>query len=72
MHDYQKRMIEEYKQLKERAEKLGVLLGKAAIDELDFELSCPIELLQAQWHAMGAYLKILEERAKFEGIDLYA
>lgn len=71
MHDYQKRMIEEYKQLKERAEKLGVLLGKAAIDELDFKLSCPIELLQAQRHAMAAYLKILEERAKFERIDLY-
>lgn len=70
MEAYKHRLIEEYKQLKNRTEKLGVLLSKAATDELEFELTCPLELLQSQWHAMGAYLKILEVRIEIEGIKL--
>ncbi|HIB3450522.1 TPA: crAss001_48 related protein [Streptococcus pyogenes] len=44
------------------------MLNRYYLDELDFELSCPIELLQTQWHIMGAYLKILEQRFLVEGI----
>lgn len=63
MKEYKKRMIVKYQELKSRAEKLSVLINKFYIDSLDFKLQCPIELLVAQWHAMGAYLKILEQRA---------
>ncbi|MEF8676943.1 hypothetical protein NME32_00990 [Streptococcus pyogenes] len=48
MEIYKQRMIEEYKQLKKRAEKLSIVLNRYYLDELDFELSCPIELLQTQ------------------------
>ncbi|HGD2370768.1 TPA: hypothetical protein ACI3NV_000202 [Streptococcus pyogenes] len=68
MEIYKQRMIEEYKQLKKRAEKLSIVLNRYYLDELDFELSCLIELLQTQWHIMGAYLKILEQRFLVEGI----
>ncbi|HEQ0506602.1 TPA: hypothetical protein VDZ42_000241 [Streptococcus pyogenes] len=68
MEIYKQRMIEEYKQLKKSAEKLSIVLNRYYLDELDFELSCPIELLQTQWHIMGAYLKILEQRFLVEGI----
>lgn len=70
MELYKQRILEEYKELKERTEKLGGVLTRAAYDELDFELTCPVELLQSQWHAMRAYLKILEVRAVIEGIKL--
>ena len=70
MEAYKQRMIDEYNQLKERMDKLGEFLKKAKRNELAFELSCPIDLLQSQWYAIGAYLKILETRAKFERIDL--
>lgn len=70
MEAYKQRMIDEYNQLKERMDKLGEFLKKAKRNELAFELSCPIDLLRSQWYAIGAYLKILETRAKFERIDL--
>ncbi|MGT2934253.1 crAss001_48 related protein [Streptococcus catagoni] len=70
MEEYEKRMVTEYKELKSRAEKLSVIINRYYLDSLDFELKCPIELLLAQWHAMGAYLKILEQRAAIEKINL--
>ncbi len=70
MEQYIKRMIEEYNQLKERTNKLEAMLGKSERGELDFELSCPVELLQTQYRLMAGYLKILEIRAHLEGIDL--
>ncbi|WP_300784620.1 crAss001_48 related protein [Streptococcus sp. 19428wC2_LYSM12] len=70
METYKQRVIEEHKQLKERAEKLGLFLNQYAMDEHSIEPNCPIELLQSQWHTMGTYLKILEVRAAFEGIEL--
>ncbi|OHX28341.1 hypothetical protein Javan273_0032 [Streptococcus phage Javan273] len=70
METYKQRMVEEYFQLKERANKLGIMIGNYHGGTLDFEPTCPIELLETQYHTMCAYLKILEQRAEIEGIDL--
>lgn len=70
MEDYQKRMVEEYNELKERADKLNTLLGKERNGLLDFELSCPLELLNAQYNTMRAYQAILKRRARIEGVPL--
>lgn len=70
MNDYKQRMIDEYNQLKERANKLGIMISHYYAGTLDFKPNCPIELLEAQHCTMCAYLKILEQRAKIEGIEL--
>lgn len=69
--DYKERMILEYKELKERYEKLKVMLYKYKNNMLDFTPSCSYELLRSQQKVMGEYLAILEERAIIEGIDLF-
>ena len=70
MKDYKQRMIDEYNELKERKDKLGFVLVKESRGGLDFELSCPVNLLKAQYNTMCAYLNILEQRAEIEGIEL--
>ncbi len=70
MEDYKKRMQEEYSQLVERVIKLDNMLTKHFNKELDFELSCPIGLLERQLIIMNKYMHVLEERALIEGIDL--
>ena len=70
MKDYQERMKEEYKDLKDRYIKLSKIIIKAEKGELDFELSCPIILLKQQRNAMKRHLDILEKRAIIEGIEL--
>ena len=70
MLDYKKRFIKEYKELLERTRKLGVMLDKYEYNELDFVPDTSLELLQAQYHAMLAYLYILEQRASIENINL--
>ena len=71
MEAYKQRMIDEYNQLKERCMRIEIFLKAYKERQVpDFELSCPLELLQSQYHAMRSYLKILETRAKFERIDL--
>ena len=69
MEVYKLRMIVEYQELKRRTEKLGKLLNKHLYGELDFELNCPVALLESQYYTMQAYLNILEQRAEIEGID---
>ena len=69
MKDYKQRMIGEYKQLKERTIKLGIMIGNYHDGTLDFELNCPIELLKTQYYTMCTYIKILEQRAEVEGIE---
>ena len=69
MSDYKHRMIDEYKQLKERSNKLGTMISHYYAGTLDFKPTCPIELLEAQHCTMCAYLKILERRAEIEGIE---
>ena len=70
MEDYKIRMINEYKELKEKYQKLHKMLVKHDAGNLGFTLSCPVELLRNQASVMGEYLYILEERAEIEGIDL--
>lgn len=63
------RMIEEYKQLKERTNKLSLMISNYYVGTLDFKLKCPIELLETQHYTMCVYLKILEQRAEIENIE---
>lgn len=70
MKSYQKRFIEEYRQLTQRLSKLDKMLNKYVAGTLDFEPDCPIRLLQEQRRVMSEYVDILEARAKFEGGDL--
>lgn len=70
MEAYKQRMVNEYNELKERTDKLGFMLVKESQGGLDFELSCPVNLLKAQYNAMNAYLNILQVRAEIEGIEL--
>lgn len=68
MEDYKTRMIEEYRFVKEKYDKLHKLLIKQKAGTLGFELTCPVELLQDQMNVMSQYLYILEIRAELEGI----
>lgn len=70
MEDYKVRMANEYKELKERYEKLHKLLVKHDADTLEFDLNCPVSLLREQETVMYRYLFLLEVRAQFEGVDL--
>ena len=68
--EYEARFINEYKELKERYEKLKKMLYKYKNNMLDFTPNCSYGLLRSQQEAMGEYLGILEERAIIEGIEL--
>lgn len=70
MEPWKERMINEYKELKDRYEKLHKMLVKYDAGKLEFEPTCPIELLREQAATMGKYLYILEERAVIEGVEL--
>lgn len=70
MEIYKLRMIIEYQELKKRTERLGKLLDKHLYGELDFELNCPVALLESQYYTMQAYLSILAQRAAIEHVDL--
>ena len=71
MEDYKKRMVEEYQELWPRVVKLENILNRYGKGELDFEPTCPIDLLVAQYHAMSTYLNILNVRAEIEDVDLW-
>lgn len=68
--DYKDRMLQEYRELKERYDKLHRIIVKYEAGTLDFTPSCPIELLKKQAKAMGEYLYVLEVRAEIEGVTL--
>ena len=63
-------MIQEYKELKEKYTKLHKMLVKFDAGKLEFEPTCPIELLREQAAVMGKYLYILETRAVIEDVNL--
>lgn len=69
--DWKERVQLEYKQLKERYDKLHSMLVKYEAGTLEFTPNCPIDLLKEQAAAMGKYLYVLEVRAQIEDIDLY-
>lgn len=70
--DYKERFMAEYLQTKIRYEKLHRMTVKWEAGTLDFEPSCPIELLKKQKAAMGEYLHCLEIRAEIEKVPIYA
>ena len=70
MEDYKQRLVVEYKELKERYQKLHTMCVKYDAGTLGFKLNCPIELLKEQKAIMGKYLNILEIRAEIEKVSL--
>ena len=68
--DYKERFKAEYYQTKIRYDKLHKMLVKYEARTLDFELSCPPEILEKQACYMGNYLRTLEIRAEIEKIEL--
>ena len=71
MEAYKERMVNEHKELQRRTVKLGELLNNYRQGKLDFELNCPVTLLEQQFGAMCVYLVVLERRAEIEGIELW-
>ena len=67
---YRDRFVEEYKQLKNRFNKLCTIINRYDAGILDFELDCPIGLLKNQQIIMQNYILVLEERAEYENIVL--
>lgn len=72
MEAYKQRMIVEYRELKERADKLAAMLDKWDKGALDFTPTCPKYLLDKQLEKMQEYAGILQTRAKLEDVDLNA
>ena len=68
--DWKERFVQEYKELKERYNKLHRMVIKYEAGTLDFTPNCSLELLKEQKMYMGEYLRILEIRSEIEDIDL--
>ena len=68
--DYKDIFKAEYYQLKIRYDKLHSMCEKWDKDELDFTPTCSRFTYARQLNAMAFYLKILEERAVVEKIEL--
>lgn len=68
--DYKERFKAEYNQIRIRYDKLHAMIVKYEAGTLDFEPTCPIDLLKEQASHMGNYLYTLEVRAEIEGIEL--
>jgi len=68
--DYKERFKAEYLQTKIRYDKLHTMIVKYEAGVLNFQPTCPIELLKNQANNMGMYLYQLEVRAQLEGIEL--
>lgn len=68
--DYKERFKAEYYQTKIRYDKLHKMLIKNEAGVLDFEITCPEDILRGQEYYMYNYLKYLEIRAEIEHIEL--
>ena len=68
--DWKERFVQEYKELKERYNKLHRMVIKYEAGTLDFTPNCSLGLLKEQEMYMGDYLRILEIRSEIEDIDL--
>lgn len=67
--DYKERFTAEYEQLSIRALKLETFIDNYRHGRLSFKPTCNIELLERQLDIMKAYITVLEERAKIEGVS---
>lgn len=68
--DYKERFRAEFKQLSIRIDKLHAIVEAWDEGTLDFEPSCPYNVLHGQLCAMYAYKSYLRIRADIEGIEL--
>lgn len=68
--DWKDRFKAEYKQLKDRYDKLHSMCIKYEAGTLDFTPNCSLLLLKDQEAVMRNYLKILEVRGEIENVDL--
>lgn len=68
--DYEERFKAEYWQLAIRLKKLADMLYKYKKGELNFTPKCSYELLKEQLTYMRLYIKMLENRAEIEDIEL--
>ena len=69
--DYKERFLAEYIQLETRYESLMNIIWKYDHGEkLGFELDTPMHLLKKQTRAMYEYISALNERARFEDINI--
>lgn len=69
-NDFKDRFRAEYFQLSIRLSKLEKMLCEMKAGTLNFTPKCSYELLHEQAVYMEQYKRVLEERAKIEGIDL--
>ena len=69
-NDYKERLKAEYLHLKIRTTGLKNMLEKWDNGSLEFNPTCPREIYDIQIKAMTDYLKVLEERAVIENVDL--
>lgn len=70
--DFKDRFRAEYLQLTIRLSKLEKMLCEMKAGTLNFTPKCSYELLHEQAVYMKQYKRVLEERAKIEGIYLYS
>ena len=70
MEPWKERFKKEYYELRERFQKLDMMIGQYEKGQLEFKPKCPIDLLKRQRSVMLDYLSILEQRAKIEEIKL--
>ena len=68
---WQEHMKREYRETKERYEKLHRIVTKYEAGVLEFTPNCSIDLLKRQKRHMGEYLHYLKIRAEIEGVNLY-
>lgn len=72
MKPYQTRLIQEYKELYDRKQKLAAFINDLQEGRIHYEVKSPRYLFQQQLEVMNEYLDILEARAYVENIDLDA
>ena len=70
MEDWKQRVVDEYRQLHGRYERLSAMIDKYEAGTLPFTPNCPLCLLRMQADIMRKYLDILEIRGKIEKINL--
>lgn len=71
--DYKTRFVAEYRQVKERYDRLINMCNKwdkEGVEGLGFTPTCPRELYDIQLKAMCNYISVLEDRAELEKIEL--
>lgn len=70
MEPWKERFVQEYVELKEKAEKLSAMLEKYQAGTLPFTPKCSYNLFYEQYVYMKQYLRVLRERASIEGVEL--